>query len=173
MSEAIRLVDQILDEHKKIGEDFKSLEGVSGDVEAAAKLAGERVKGDFVPLSLDDHGEGLRRWMEQLEALEKGLKAHFKREETGLAEAFKHEGTPALVKALDELLSEHAELIRHIEKLRSDADAIATGGMRIEVWEGKGWGMKYNIEKLRQDLFAHAERENDLFTRLKSHMKKS
>lgn len=172
MSEAIKLVDQILDEHKQIGEDFKSLEGASADIEAAARLGSDRVKKDFVPLSLDDRGEGLKRWMQQLGELEKGLRAHFKREETGLADAFKHEGTPELVHALDELLSEHTELIRHIERLRSDAEAIASGGRRIEVWEGDGWGMKHNIEKLRHDLFAHAERENKLFERLKSNMKK-
>jgi len=172
MTEAVKLVDQILDEHKQIGEDFKSLEGISGDVEAAARLAGDRVKDDFVPRALDDQGEGLKRWIHQLEVLEKGLRDHFRREETALADAFKLEGTPELVEALNELLSEHGALLRHIEKLRSDANAIASGGRRIEVWEGKGWGMKYNVESLRQEILAHAEREKELFTRLKSRIKR-
>ena len=171
MSEAVRLVDNLIDEHEQIGAEFDSLEGVSSDVEAAARLAGNQVKGDFVPRSLDDQGEGLKRWMLQLENLEKGLKEHFRREETSLAEAFKHEGTPELVRGLDDLLKEHTALISHIEKLRRDAESIASGGARIEVWEGKGWGMKYNIEHLRSEIESHAKRENELFRTLKSSMK--
>ena len=171
MSEAVRLVDNLIDEHEQIGAEFESLENVSGDVEAVARLAGDRVKGDFVPRALDDQGQGLRRWIQQLESLQKGLREHFRREETALADAFKEVGTPELVKGLDDLLSEHAALIRHIEKLRQDAEAVASGGTRIEVWEGKGWGMKYNIEQLRNEIEAHAKRENELFRQLKSQVK--
>ncbi len=173
MTEAARLVDQILSEHEDISAEFKSLKDVSGDIEAAASLAPNQVKGDFVPRALEDHGAGFQRWKQQLDSLSRGLQAHFKREETALADVFKQEGTPEIVKALDELLKEHAGLLKHIEKLRSDADAIASGGARIEVWQGKGWGMKYNIEALRDEILNHAEREKELFNRIKSQISKS
>ncbi len=172
MSKAVRLVDEILAEHEDIGAEFKSLKDVSGDVEAAARLSPEQRKNDFVPRSLNDQGVGFNRWKQQLESLDRGLRIHFKREETALADAFKEEGTPEMVKALDELLKEHTALLSHIDRLRADAEAIASGGARIEVWEGEGWGMKYNIENLRGQILDHAEREKELFSHIRSQIKK-
>ncbi len=173
MTEALAIVEEILSEHNQIHKDFQSLDQVSGDVEAAARLGSEKTKDYFVPKGLDEEGLGLRRWKAQLEAIDKGLKAHFKREETALAKAFAREGTPALAHSLTLLLAEHAQLNQHVAKLLKDAEDIASGGARIEVWEGKGWGMKTNIEKLRTEIEAHAERERVLLGQLKTHLRKS
>ncbi len=172
MSEALAIVEQILDEHKQIHANFKSLGQVSGDIEAAARLESDKTKDYFVPRSLDDQGRGLARWREILESIDRGLKAHFHKEETALTVAFEREGTPELAEALSELLREHDEINRHVAKLLQDADDIASGGAKIEVWEGKGWGMKVNIERLQQQIAAHAERERELLGRMKRHLRK-
>jgi len=172
MSEALTLVQQILDEHKQIHSDFQSLDQVGGDVEAAARVGSDKTKEDFVPKGLDPAGEGIKKWRAQLEAIDRGLKAHFKREETALANAFIREGTPELARSLNELLTEHAQLNQHVAKLLKDAEAIAAGGARIEVWEGKGWGMKTNLQKFQAELEAHAERERVLLGQLKTHLHK-
>ncbi len=172
MSEALAIVQQILDEHKQIHNDFRNLDQVSGDVEAAARLGSDQTKDYFVPKGLDTQGEGLKKWRAQLEAIDRGLKTHFKREETALANAFIREGTPELAQSLNLLLAEHAQLNQHVAKLLKDADDIAAGGARIEVWEGKGWGMKTNIQRLQAEIEAHAERERVLLGQLKTHLHK-
>ena len=170
MTEAQAIVEQILDEHKQIHADFKNLGQVSGDIEAAATLQADKTKDYFVPRSLDDQGRGLTHWKEMLASIDNGLKAHFQKEETALTAAFEREGTPELAEALRELMAEHAEINRHVAKLLKDADDIASGGAKIEVWEGRGWGMKYNIEQLQKQIGAHAERERELLGRMKTHL---
>ncbi len=172
MSEALAIVEQILDEHKEIHANFQALDQVTGDVDAAARLQTDRTKDYFVPKSLNDEGRGLMRWKEMLQTIDAGLKAHFHKEETALCSAFKREGTPDLESALNELLTEHDAINKHVAKLLKDADDIASGGAKIEVWEGKGWGMKTNIEQLRSEIANHAERERELLGRMKTHLRK-
>jgi len=171
--QALALVEQILDEHRQIHQEFQSLDQVSGDIEAAARLQSDKTKDYFVSRSLDDQGQGLKKWKQMLEAIDRGLKAHFLREETALADAFKREGTPELASALDELLAEHAVINQHVATLLKSAADIASGGSRIEVWEGKGWGMKINVQKLRSEIEAHAESERVLLSSLKAHLQKA
>ena len=173
MTKALAIVEQILDEHKDIHADFQSLGQVSGDIEAAARLQSDKTKDFFVSKSLNDQGQGLVRWKDILERIATGLKAHFSKEETALAEAFQREGTPDLEAALDELLAEHAAINKHVAKLLKDADDIASGGARIEVWEGTGWGMKTNIQQLQSQIAAHAERERVLLGKMTEHLSKA
>ena len=173
MSETLALVEQILDEHKQIHGSFEKLGQISSDSTAAAELGSQKTKDYFVSKSLDDKGEGLKRWKEMLAAIDLGLKAHFNREETALADAFRQEGTSDLAEALDKLLAEHNDINRHVSKLMKDAKDIASGGEKIEVWEGSGWGMKTNVETLRDEIMAHAERERVLLGRMKDHLQKS
>ena len=173
MSETLALVEQILDEHKQIHGSFEKLGQISSDATAAAELGSQKTKDYFVSKSLDDKGEGLKRWKEILTAIDLGLKAHFNREETALAAAFRREGTSDLADALDKLLAEHHDINRHVSKLMKNAEDIASGGEKIEVWEGSGWGMKTNVETLRDEIMAHAERERVLLGRMKDHLQKS
>jgi len=173
MSETLALVEQILDEHKQIHGSFEKLGNIGSDAAAAAELGTEKTKDYFVPKSLDDKGEGHKRWMGLLEAIEDGLKAHFEREETALAAAFKREGTQELADALDKLLAEHKTINEHVDKLKKNAADVASGGEKIEVWEGSGWGMKTNVETLRDEIMAHADRERVLLGKMKDHLQKS
>ena len=173
MSDALAIVDQILDEHKEIHASFKSLGQVSNDIQAAARLEPDKTKEFFAPRGLDGESAGLARWKESLEALDRGLKAHFRKEETALTAAFEREGTPELAESLRQLLAEHAEINKHIAKLLKDADGMASGGLMMEVWESKGWGMKVNIENLQKQISEHAERERELLGRMKAHLQKN
>ncbi len=170
MTEALAIVEQILDEHKQIHTSFKSLGQVTGDIEAAARLDTNETKEYLVPKSLDDQGKGLLHWKEILESIELGLKAHFHKEETALTAAFEREGTPELADALRQLLAEHTEINAQIAKLLKDADDIASAKEKIQVWEGKGWGMKINIERIQARIAAHAESERELLGRMKKHL---
>jgi iron-sulfur cluster repair protein YtfE (RIC family) len=171
-AEALAIVEQILDEHKEIHANFQSLGQVSSDIEAAATLHSDKTKDYFVPKSLDDQGRGLARWKEILESIAAGLKSHFHKEETALAEAFRREGTLELQSALTQLLAEHHDINTHVAKLLKDAEDIGSGGARIEVWEGTGWGMKTNIQRLQEKIAAHAESERVLLGKMKTHLTK-
>jgi hemerythrin-like domain-containing protein len=173
MSDALAIVDQILDEHKEIHANFDTIGQVRSDIEAAARLEPDKTKEFFAPRGLDGEGAGLARWKESLETLDRGLKAHFHKEETALTEAFEREGTPELADSLRQLLAEHAEINKHIAKLLKDADDTASGGIMMEVWESKGWGMKVNIENLQKQISEHAERERQLLGRMKAHLHKN
>ena len=172
-AQALAIVQQILDEHREIHSNFTALGEVSSDIEAAARLQSDQTKDYFVPKSLDDQGKGLSHWIEMLESIDAGLKDHFHKEETALTEVFKREGTPELADALEKLLAEHDEINKHIAKLIQDARDIASAGMKIEVWEGSGWGMKVNIERFHEMISAHAERERELLGRMKAYLKKN
>ena len=173
MSEALAIVDQILDEHKAIHADFKNLGQVGSDIEAAARLEPDKTREFFAPKGLGGESAGLARWKASLESLDRGLKAHFHKEETALTAAFQREGTPELADSLRQLLAEHTEINKHVAKLLKDADDMASGGIMMEVWESKGWGMKVNIENLQKQIAQHAERERVLLGRMKAHLNKN
>ncbi len=169
-ADALAIVNQILDEHQDIHENFQNLGAISGDIEAEAALRSDKTKDYFVPRSLNDEGRGLTKWRQILESIDVGLKAHFHKEETALTEAFEREGTPELAAALKQLLSEHQTINKHVAKLMKDANDIASGGEMIEVWEGTGWGMKTNIMSLQAEIAAHAEQERALLGLMKTHL---
>ena len=173
MKETLALIDQILDEHNGIHQDLHGLERVSSDLDALVELQSDKTKGYFVARSLDDKGKGLRQWQDALEAIDKGLRAHFQREETSLLEAFQKHGNAELASALDTLLREHDDLRDRVAKLRKDAADLAAGGLRVEVWEANGWGMKANIDKIRSLIEAHASNEQRLLNTLRSELQQA
>jgi len=168
MKKTLALIDQILDEHKQIHQEFQTLDQVSGDIEAISKLETDKTKGYFVPRSLDDEGKGIKKWQETVDSIDRGLAAHFKREETALIRAFERHGSEELASALQTLLREHADLRKRVAKLKQDAADLAGAEIRIEVWEGKGWGIRTNIEQVRDLIEAHARSEQKLLSKLKS-----
>ncbi len=170
MGEAATIIDKILAEHELIHREFAKLDVATGDVDSAARLGSQEVKEYFVPRGLSGQHEGIVKWKAQLDAIEETLQAHFEREEVALAEAIKLEGTQSLLDALNELLDEHKEIKAHLASLHEGAEDITSGGLRIEVWDADGWGMKHNIDSFREKLEAHAERERVLFGNLKAQL---
>ncbi len=170
MGEAAKIIDKILAEHELIHREFAKLDVATGDIDSATRLQSQEVKEYFVPRGLSGQEEGIAKWKAQLDTIEETLHAHFKREEVSLAEAIKLEGTQDLVNALNELLQEHQDIKAHLSSLHKGAEDITSGGLRIEVWDADGWGMKHNIDSFRKKLEAHAERERVLFGSLKAQL---
>ena len=170
MSEAAQIIDTILAEHELIHKEFTKLDVATGDIDSAARLESQEVKEYFVPRGLSGQQGGLAKWKAQLDRIEETLYAHFEREEVSLAEAIKLEGTQQLLDALNELLQEHRDIKVHLSSLHKGAEDITSGGLRIEVWDADGWGMKHNIDSFREKLEAHAERERVLFGNLKAQL---
>ncbi len=173
MKETIALIDQILDEHNRIHRDLHRLERVSSDVDALTELESDKTKSYFVVRTADGREQGLQQWQEALEAIDEGLRAHFQREETLLAEAFQKHGNRELVLALDNVLHEHDELRDRVAKLRKDAADLVAGGLRVEVWEANGWGMRVNIDRIRALIESHAGSEQRLLNTLRTELQKA
>ncbi len=168
MNEALALIDKIIEEHKQILARFRSLEQVANDAQALSAL--DRAKEDFLPGRLDDQKGGLQKWQESLETIDRGIKAHFDREETGLLAAFEKHGGRMLVSALRVLLSEHEELRNRLVRLKKDVAELAAGGLSREVWEGKAWGVRVYIGHTWKLFQSHARSEQKLFRTLRSQL---
>lgn len=173
MKETLALIDQILDEHNRIHRDLHSLERVSSDLDALVELDSDRTRSYFVVRTPNGREEGLQQWQDALEAIDEGLRAHFQREETLLSQAFQKHGNRELVSALDTLLHEHDDLRDRVAKLRKDAADLVAGGLRIEIWEANGWGMRVNIDRIRALIESHASSEQRLLNTLRSELEKA
>ncbi|MFW6057176.1 MAG: hemerythrin domain-containing protein [Chloroflexota bacterium] len=170
MSQSTKIVDDVQTEHDQISADFDELSKLSRDIEAEAIRDTGSAQETLVPRALDGQYQSLRTWKARLDALAESLREHFKREETVLMDVFERSRNDELIHGLEELLKEHQSLLDEIDGCRRMAEDLVSGGSRIVVWEGSGWGMKHNIERLQQHVAEHTEQEHDLFERLKSHL---
>ena len=165
MDETITLLDKIIEEHKQITQKVRGAEQVLSDLEAGLKLG--RAKEDFMP-GRDDRRRHIRKLQQSLETIDKGLHAHFDREEKGLLTAFERRGDSMLVSALRVLLLEHQELKNRIAKSKKDASELAIEELSREVWEGRAWGMRTYINHTLKLLEVHAQSEQELLLMLRS-----
>ena len=170
MSQARRIVDEVRTEHDKISTDFEELNQLSRSIEAEAMRNTKGAQETLVPRALDGQYKSLRTWKARLDALAASLQEHFRREETVLMDAFEQSRNEELIHGLKELLKEHQSLLNELDGCRKMAEDLASGNSRIVVWEGSGWGMRHNIERLQRHVMEHTAREHDLFERLESQM---
>ena len=171
MEEALALIEKIIAEHKIIMQRVRTMEQVANDLEAAFELdkAGE----GFIPGKPDDQKRGLQNLQESLETTDKGIQAHFNREETGLLAAFEKHGGKMLASALCALLPEHKELRDRFARSKKDTAELTVSGPSREVWEGKAWGVRTYISHTRRLLEAHHQSEQQLLGRLRRELRRA
>jgi len=162
------LIDAIIEEHKQIREGIETSENIANDLGAILELG--RATGDFEPATLDRKRRGLEGLQQSLEKVDKGLQAHFDREERALLTAFEDYGGRTFASALRALLVEHPELKNRIAKSKQDAAELAVGELSREVWEGKAYGMRVYISHTRKLLEAHAQSEQELLQTLRKEL---
>ena len=166
MKEALELIDRIIEEHKQITQEGRTIQQVSSDYEAGLKL-GEAKEG-FIPGGLDGQKRYLQNLQESLETISQELLAHFEREEKWLLAAFEKHGGQMLAAALRSLLLEHQELKKRITKSMDDVAGLAAEGLSREVWEGQAWGIRTYISHTLKLVEAHAQSEHELLLKLRS-----
>lgn len=164
MKETASLIISILEEHAQLIEAIQISETIVNDIGAGQNL--EAALDDFMPKSLGGQAKILEDLRESLERIDKGLQAHFDREEKALLAAFEEQGRRTLASALRVLLTEHQELKNRIAKLRQDATELATEKLSRGIWEGTAYGMRAYMFHTRKLLEAHAGSEEELFQRL-------
>ncbi len=168
MQETLALIDQIIREHKIIIEELKSSEQVASD--AAALIALERAKEDFVPGRFDQ-GQGLQKLQGTLAKVDKGLREHFNREETGLLAAFEKQGDMKLITTLNSLLTEHKDLRSRLTQSKEDVAKLTGGKLASQQWQAIAGDMRVHLSHTRKLLEAHAAIENELLVELRRHLK--
>ena len=164
MEEAIALIDRIIAEHKTILRRVQTLERVANDAEAM--MGFEKAKDAFMPGRLEPQ-KGLQKLQERLETVDKGLRAHFKREETGLLSAFEKHGDKELASALQSLLLEHKDIRNRLGHSKRHVAELVSGNMARHLWEASAHDMRAHLSHTRKLLEAHASIEQELLQKLK------
>ena len=118
--EALALIDKIIEEHKVIVQGSRDLERLANDASALSAL--EKSKEEFVPGRFDQ-GKTLKRLRESREVIDRGLQAHFSREEEGLLAVFVRYGDKELVSSLRSVLLEHEDLRNRFTQLQKHIDS--------------------------------------------------
>ncbi len=167
IEEALSLTEQIMEEHKRITHGMQSLEEAANDASALSGL--EKAKEAFMPGRFEQT-QGLQKLAAQLEMTEKGLQAHFNREETALLAVFEEHGNEELASVLRPLLLEHADLRSRINHSQKHVAELAGGGLSRHVWETNAYDMRAHISHTRKLLEAHAGIERELLLKLREHL---
>jgi iron-sulfur cluster repair protein YtfE (RIC family) len=114
--------------------------------------------------------KGLQKLQESLEAIDRGLRAHFDREETGLMDVFEKHGNKELASALRSLLLEHEDLRNRLAHSKKHIAELVSGGLSRHLWEASAHDMRAHISHTRKLLEAHAEIEQELFHKLRTEL---
>ena len=169
IAEVLSLIKKIIVEHKATAERGQTLEQVANDVEALSGL--EKAKEAFVPGRFDQK-QGLQKLQELLESIDRGLQAHFNREETALLTAFEQYGDRKLVSALHSLLLEHEELKHRFVYSRNHVTELISGELSRHVWEASAHDIRAYISHTLKLLGAHAGREEKLLLTLQEQLRR-
>jgi iron-sulfur cluster repair protein YtfE (RIC family) len=169
MDETVAMVNKLIEEHKAIVKDAGSLEQVANDAALLEEL--REARDAFVPGRFDQK-KSLQKLQELLEMIDRGLKEHFNREETGLLAAFEKHGDRKLVSTLKSLLLEHEDLRNRLSHAKEHVAELVSGGLARHLWEASANDMRAHLSHTRKLLEAHANVENELFVELRRHLKR-
>jgi len=170
MEEALALIEKIIEEHKSIMQGVQSLEQAASDAEAMVGL--DKGKETFMPGRFGQE-QGLQKLQKALEAIDRGLRAHFNREETALLTVFEKHGNKELASALRSLLLEHEDLRNRLAHSKKHVAELVSGGLSRHLWEASAHDMRAHISHTRKLLEAHAEIEQELFHKLRTELLKT
>lgn len=168
MEETVALIDELIEEHKQILQEFQTIEQVANDVSGIIQL--DKAKEDFLPGRFNDQKQGLQNLQDSLEAIDNGLQSHFNREEKQLSAVLKQHKSETLASGLRLLLLEHQELKDRIAESKKEVVALAVESLSREVREGKAWGVRVFISHTRKLIEAHAQSEQELFHKLRAEL---
>jgi iron-sulfur cluster repair protein YtfE (RIC family) len=161
----IELIDELITEHRQIGQNMKKYKHVIDDLCAAQEL--KDAKENLVPSRFADSRKTVEQLEKDLGQTVNDLEHHFNREEKALLDAFKRRGSTELASLLHELLSEHSAIRTLLEAASVEASELIADRSSRSVWEPKAWALRARIANVGRELESHASREEDLFRQAK------
>jgi len=168
MEETVALINQLIEEHKQILQEFQTMEQVANDVSGIMQL--DKTKEDFLPGRFNDQKQGLQNLQDSLETIDDGLQKHFDREEKQLSAALKQHKSETLASGLRLLLLEHKEIKERIAESKKEVAELTAKSLSREVREGKAWGTRVFINHTRKLVEAHAQSEKELFHKIRAEL---
>jgi hypothetical protein len=168
MSEALSLIDQIIEEHKHIMLGMQTSENVANDVAAIFELY-KPVEGDSLKTS-SDYRQNVDDLQASLERVEDLLYDHFECEEKLLAIASEKIPESAISSALSLLLDEHGEIKRLIQREKENISDIVAGGLPDNEVKGKAYMVRAYLRHTMKLIEAHAETEEELLESLRKEL---
>ena len=164
MKEIIALIEQIIEEHKVFIQQVKGLEQAANDASVMAHL--EKAKKEFVPGRLRQRNE-LKNLSDSLEIIDRGIRAHFHREETRLLDATEKYAGEELSSALRALLVQHDDLRNRLDKTATHIADLTGKEMSHFIWQSTAHDMQAYVAHTRRILEAHNETEQGILHRLR------
>ena len=164
MKRTLALIEQVIEEHKTI---LQRLDQVINDAEALRSF--EKAKEVFIPGRLDQK-VGLDKLEELVNLVDKGLQAHFDREETAMLAVFEEQGDNELASAFHSLLLEHKNLRNRLTHTKNHVTQLTTGELSRFHWEATAHDMRTHISHTRKLLEAHAGVEQELLLSLRRNL---
>ncbi|MFC2038290.1 hemerythrin domain-containing protein [Chloroflexota bacterium] len=165
MNADIALIDKAIEEHKTYLGRLKTMDDIANDAEALHGI--EKAQETFVPGRLDAKSK-MEELSELVESINKGLNAHFEREETPLLSVFEKHGDSEMIAGFNSLIQEHTDLRARLAETGEKINRLSGGGMSIGQWEAAAYDMRAYISHTRQLLEKHAHTEHEIFVSLRN-----
>jgi hemerythrin-like domain-containing protein len=170
MDDVLALIDQLIAEHKEVGEKSASLEKAANDVRL---LTGLKEAGTMFVRGQISQDEDLKNLAQIINIIAAWLDKHFEREETALRPAVVKYGNDRFVGSLDSLLFEHSELRDRILHALVHIDELTGGSLDRARRDASVRDLKLHLNHSRKLLETHAARENHFFAEFRRHLSKA
>jgi len=170
MKDALELIDQLIEEHREVGEKSASLENAVNDIRL---LSGLKEAGKTFARGGISQEEDLKNLAQIINIIAAWLDKHFEREETALKPAVKKYGDSRTVAELDSLLFEHSDLRDRMLHARKRIDELLGGSLEGTRREASIRDLRVYINHSRKLLETHAARENHLLGEFRRKLKKA
>ncbi len=169
VAEALALIEKIIEEHRIILGDIRDFTKSANDVVAIRGLG--QAQEDFVPGRLEDQKQSLGNWQESLSAVDRGIQAHFQREETALVDAVAEYGDNDLASVLRHWLAEHKELRERLSRMKQDVAGLVGDPSAQAVWQEKAWGIRVYMTHTGKLFGVHARGEQKMLVKLRNSLR--
>lgn len=165
VAEALALIEKIIEEHRIILGDIRDFTQSTNDVVAMRGLG--QAQESFVPGRLENQQQSLGSWQESLLAVDRGVQAHFHREETALVTAVAEYGDSDLASGLRHWLAEHKELRERLDKMKQDVAGLVGDTSAQAAWQEKAWGIRVYTTHTGKLFDVHARGEQKMLLKLR------
>ncbi len=163
----LALIEKIIEEHRQILRKVDTSVQVANDASAMRELEAGREA--FMPGRFGQQ-PGLQQLRDLMEMIDRGLRAHFNREETALPMAVEQYGNEEMASALHDLLLEHEDLRDRLARSKKQVAALYHGSLSRHVWEASAHDMRAYITHTRKLLGAHTGFEKKLLATLRNRL---
>jgi iron-sulfur cluster repair protein YtfE (RIC family) len=170
MEEALKLVDELITEHKVIKQKTQFAENTLSDSSLLKDI--EKARDTFIS-GKPDWSQNLQKLWEMLQSIDSSLEKHFYREETILMPAVVRLNDQTLLDALETMLFEHNDLRDRMAHSQRRVFELVSGTLAPNLWEVTYKDVQVYLTHTWKLLTTHAENENHYLDDLRKKLKKA